>query len=1732
MKKFISLLLAVMMVISILPVSAIAEMQGIDLLPIGAQEEQPAEEQPAEEQPAEEQPAEEQPTEEQPAEEQPTEEQPAEQPAAEPPAETQAAANRTLTIRSNIPEAGLTYMPLLTFSYSNIPVYEDYTMDENGTCVYQLKNGQFYFCLDAEAGSAANQMQQQHFDYSSELTYIGIKLIMGDKSYGPFKSTYNKENNYEVYDSEFADSIVAAFDGSLILPKEGFPLSTRITPYFGKPMFELNATVMESLIIEVCFDSANSETERLINEIGRVCLDNGSDERIAAARASYDALPEEGKANIRNYDILTAAEEIYQGFIDEQEEWDNTPSITFTSNAAWSVQGTGKTPNLQVVGVEEFKGDEAKIIKNKAIQVSIGNYKEIYERFPLDYVEIDGLNVPFDLFTSELKEVNTSSCPNLKGRKTEVRGGGSKTPYIKIYQAEGDNVTSSFEIKFIFKNVEEPKYKLTAIAGENGQVYEARYLYNTDNGSMYALYVRPDDNYQLYSYTMDGKENIFDFTFENYKSWKNPNRSTRVRAKDPSICNYFELEIDKDTEVKMNFTPAEVVIELIGCRPNTTSLSLCYGFSSLSCDLQDYIKRNGYSWEPLVEGAGIHLKYFVHVKGFLRFDDNKITDPARIKACEIYGGTEKNDESLIFSMDDPKFSLLGIIPADPHAKVNSTLEWSEGVGSEAYTVYTGMWTTTGEVWAPACPKMDCITTEMEIYGRTLTMTVDVQMASDVGDESGDFIKYYTETYGLDKMGGTAYTEEEKQTEGYKLYCQYSTFRYVLRKVYNEQLKLITKAENPAAALAEAKAALDAAARGEGCNAVSWSFTKNSTYGTHSKPTLVAIPNDGDNSAKTGTSASDAICAALEAEYPGNWSYCCTATQFGMFVNKVTAGGEDDVGSTKMRTYNGDLGGNYGFWYYNGKFSEWGVSNYYPSDGDVMAWGNPDVTQTWNQAILRFHYKNIGGDDALDEAMKAKGVTFESTTEELEQAFPDINFSRKGQFRTTTAYEEVMDLIKAIGSIAPGDDSAIIAAREAYEALSDEDKALVKNYNSLVEAEEAYKKMMDPSGISYTEALAGSLAKLKMINPSNVNTDSVNGAWLVFALARGGVISGEDCTAVSGPAQSFMTRFKVENLKQTTDFARATIGATSLGVVVPDGVLEELCNYDKAAEQGINAVAYALLALNTRPYEKDNTEIRNKYIAYMLENACNNGGWVYGNDKESVADVDMTAMVIQSLAPYYGANNAVKAAVDKGLEALKSMQQVTGGFSSFGTYNAESIAQVIVALTELGIDPTSDEWKTENGDPVEALLRFYNKETNMFRHAVYGADDQMATEQATYALVAYNRFKKNQNTLYDMSDVFGENGDPTDPAQIVSSAYIAIQSIKNMSVPMSIANTIEAVEEYVTDVVKIAGGAGPNYIVSVGSGDFKAAVAGNKYNPNGQGGKFIADVTISLKGESKTIRLYGTITATKYEAPKPDITVTFKLYGDTHHTIEADADIHSYRFNAETLPVWIDTVEVTVPAGSTVGTVFQKVLDEKGFTYEGLSGGYISSISQPNGGITLEHKADGRGNSGWMYLVNSKHPNVGLNSYELSAGDNIVWHWTDDYQIEEGSEEWNASRVTEYIEGLINAIGTPITVDSKTAIDIARNAYDKLTPEQKAKISNYEKLTAAEAEYARLAGVPGDVNGDGAVDSRDAIRLSKYLAKMDVEIVLLNADVTGDGKVNTQDLIRLKKYLAKMPIELG
>ena len=214
------------------------------------------------------------------------------------------------------------------------------------------------------------------------------------------------------------------------------------------------------------------------------------------------------------------------------------------------------------------------------------------------------------------------------------------------------------------------------------------------------------------------------------------------------------------------------------------------------------------------------------------------------------------------------------------------------------------------------------------------------------------------------------------------------------------------------------------------------------------------------------------------------------------------------------------------------------------------------------------------------------------------------------------------------------------------------------------------------------------------------------------------------------------------------------------------------------------------------------------------------------------------------------------------------------------------------------------------------------------------------------------------------------------------------------------------------------------------------------------------------------------------SPQPSITVTFELLGDEKHAVNSDFDLHTYRFGG--LETWLGKITVSVPEDSTVGEVFQKVLNENNFAFAGLDNGYIETIKE------LSAK-DNTANSGWMYMVDGKHPEVGLNDYVLSDKDVVTWHWTDDFRLEEGAERMNAERVTEYVENLISA-----SSNSEEARQKARDAYDKLTKDEQKLIKNYQQLKDAEDNAKKAKKVIELINDIGTVtkDSKGKIEKAR------------------------------------------
>lgn len=209
---------------------------------------------------------------------------------------------------------------------------------------------------------------------------------------------------------------------------------------------------------------------------------------------------------------------------------------------------------------------------------------------------------------------------------------------------------------------------------------------------------------------------------------------------------------------------------------------------------------------------------------------------------------------------------------------------------------------------------------------------------------------------------------------------------------------------------------------------------------------------------------------------------------------------------------------------------------------------------------------------------------------------------------------------------------------------------------------------------------------------------------------------------------------------------ANVGGKNLLAALQDRNIMQVTN---TSDTDINGLVFGLLALNSGNYTQDSYWL----VQAILTQQNEDGSWSSSADTKPDGDVDMTAMALQALAPYCneGGDTTVNAAVDKALQWLSAKYKNTGYTS------AESCAQVVVALSALQLNANSDSSfvKTVDGAPTSVLgdlLRYYLGEGQGFKHTASGKTaDQKATEQALYAMAAYERYCRRTKALYDMTD---------------------------------------------------------------------------------------------------------------------------------------------------------------------------------------------------------------------------------------------------------------------------------------------------------------------------------------------------------------------------------------------
>ena len=372
---------------------------------------------------------------------------------------------------------------------------------------------------------------------------------------------------------------------------------------------------------------------------------------------------------------------------------------------------------------------------------------------------------------------------------------------------------------------------------------------------------------------------------------------------------------------------------------------------------------------------------------------------------------------------------------------------------------------------------------------------------------------------------------------------------------------------------------------------------------------------------------------------------------------------------------------------------------------------------------------------------------------------DPDAGKMGDEEVTAA--DVIKLIDAIGTVSKNSGNAIAAARTAYNKLPADQKKLVTNYDKLTAAEAAYAEIL--KALREDETQTGDVTGWRKTHSDmldTVKTDELTfgSEWLVIALARSGRdVPDSYYDSVVKAVQSAKGQLSD---KKSTEYARTILALTAIGKEPADvggyDLLAGLADMDDVTYQGINGAIFALLALDSGKYDvpaaaEGGTQVtRDGLVAYILAQQLSDGGWALSGTS---ADPDVTAMALQALAPYRTGDETVDAAVDKGVQLLSDMQLSDGGYSSWGTLNSESCAQVLIALAALGIDPVSDSRFVKNGLTVlDALLAY--AVSGGFRHTVDGEADAIATEQALCALTAYARLLDGKTALYDMTDVLG------------------------------------------------------------------------------------------------------------------------------------------------------------------------------------------------------------------------------------------------------------------------------------------------------------------------------------------------------------------------------------------
>ena len=527
----------------------------------------------------------------------------------------------------------------------------------------------------------------------------------------------------------------------------------------------------------------------------------------------------------------------------------------------------------------------------------------------------------------------------------------------------------------------------------------------------------------------------------------------------------------------------------------------------------------------------------------------------------------------------------------------------------------------------------------------------------------------------------------------------------------------------------------------------------------------------------------------------------------------------------------------------------------------------------------------------------------------------------------------------------------------------------------------------------------------------LNGDIAEGAgtvsdWYALTLSQYGYT---DLSAYESALLGYLDSNNVTSATSREKYALALCAAGSDNSYITD-ILDS-----SIGGQGMMSWIYGLHVLNNGYTCSDFTA--DSVTDTILSMQYADGGWALFGD---YGDIDVTAMTVQALAPYYHSNSAVTDSVERALDFLSRKQKDNGGYESFGNANPESASQVLTALSALGIDCRSDERFIKNGNDIIDGIVCFCLPDGSFSHTEGGASNETATVQAFFSFVAFRRMTDGKTPLLILDNrKLPETQQPQTEAEKNNSEENTVSSVSASAEPLTTSSSVMTTTVSVLKTTVTTSISALTITTSVSSGAVSTAaviqeqpVKKGSYKPKAViiiicsaavlglilliiGKRNIKNfiflgiaagvcIIIVLATDIKSVDDY--YSGRKKEKKNAIGTVTMEIRCDT---IADKSDSGHIPADGVILPPTAFDIE-------TGDTVFD-ILTEAAQTY-GIQVENKGSAGSAHGmvyisGINYIYEYDFGDLSGWVYHVNGITPSKSCGEYVLSGGDRVEWLYT-------------------------------------------------------------------------------------------------------------------------------------------